>query len=111
VPVERLIQLALIACAMLMGLFILPTDMFKMSGILFLVFGIVVTVAHVFFGGVDFAISNLVPFASRWWGDATEDTKKSWAKSWYFYVGMVSLGAGCVYLVVGLTVSFIKSVR
>jgi hypothetical protein len=105
-PIERVIQLALIACAMLGGLFFLPPDLFPLAAVCFLVFGSLIIIMHHAFGWLDFKTSNLIPALSRWWGEATEES----AKSWWLYLGITSFGVGCIYLIAGLGVSFIRTI-
>jgi hypothetical protein len=80
---------------MLCGFLFLPSSAFGPVGGLCLIFGLIMVLLHRLLGGLDFRISSFVPNRmSRWWGDATTDT----AKRWWLYLGMISLGTGCVYL-------------
>jgi hypothetical protein len=104
-PIERIIQLGLLACAMMAGLFLLPSNAVKPVGGLWLSFGLIIILLYRLLGGLDFKISGFLPYRmSRWWGGAASDT----AKTWWLYLGVTSLVIGCIYFLVAMGVSEIK---
>ena len=104
-PIERIIQLGLFACALMAGLFFLPSDAVKPVGGLWLSFGLIIILLHRLLGGLDFKISGFLPYRiSRWWGDATSDT----AKTWWLYLGVISLLVGSIYFLVAFGASEMK---
>ena len=104
VEIERVIQLVLIAAAILCGFLLLPSSAFEPVGVLCLVLGLITVLLHRFFGSLDFRISTFLPVRmSRWWGHTTSAT----ARRWWLYLGVIYLVTGCVYLLAAIAVAHI----
>ena len=62
-PIERIIQLGLFACAMMAGLFLLPSNAVEPVGGLWLSFGLTIILLHRLLGGLDFKISGFLLYS------------------------------------------------